>query len=316
MRWKSKNVNSLCPQCPKKPSSKVESKNSRHLEPNLTTKRENLIKSLLELNLNKEDEETTFPKYPEEPQMKKLSSRQRKSRRSKKSKSIEPDNSSHIDKSLQCPAKLTHTEIQERTFTCENCNKSWQENMTNNCSNCPNDKCKDYGKYVFLFECETCNIEWNLTKEEIINDSSCPICQDVKKLRQFACEVCNNWWWRSLNVFWHPMPPLKGFSGPTKFCSASYLNLEPMKSNKEFGWGSFEHTNCGQKFSGHTQMDVPSKCYQCKKMIKPFFIQPIDSQTKREGQRMSDSRHSCKRCPASKEEACPVYGRNVRLLKA
>lgn len=85
------------------------------------------------------------------------------------------------------------------------------------------------------------------------------------ELRQFACGVCNHYWWRTV---------LK--SKPVSRCrngACRNTRYDALPRNKEFGIGRFicPNDDCKKEFYGFCQATDKLKCRKCKTLAKPHI---------------------------------------------
>ncbi|XP_062599627.1 shiftless antiviral inhibitor of ribosomal frameshifting protein homolog isoform X2 [Saccostrea cucullata] len=96
--------------------------------------------------------------------------------------------------------------------------------------------------------------------------------------RQFACEACDNVWWKRV-------PKRK----PVSKCNKCLRKFDPVPEDEEYGWAGFT-CSCGNEFSGYGQKNVTtSKCYKCSSMALATSVRPPEARKDRK----SRSRHSC-----------------------
>lgn len=99
-------------------------------------------------------------------------------------------------------------------------------------------------------------------------------------LRQFACQPCDNSWWRKT-------PERKQVS-TCKWCHKRY---DPVPREEEWGWAQFKCPQCEKDFRGHCAMTNTSPCFTCNIQVQPYCIKPPESQWRRG--RRSNNTHKC-----------------------
>ncbi|XP_062388840.1 shiftless antiviral inhibitor of ribosomal frameshifting protein homolog [Sardina pilchardus] len=100
-------------------------------------------------------------------------------------------------------------------------------------------------------------------------------------LHQFACERCDNDWWRRV-------AQRKAVSRCRK-CKRKY---DPVPEGKMWGIGEFHCPNCARTFRGFGRMDLGSPCYGCRSVITPTKILPPRRNVMGDGPRTKNP-HSC-----------------------
>ncbi|KAJ8303983.1 hypothetical protein KUTeg_017566, partial [Tegillarca granosa] len=104
---------------------------------------------------------------------------------------------------------------------------------------------------------------------ELVRNASIP--QILCITRLFACQDCDNDWWRKVPE--------------RKQCKRKY---DPVPRNEEWGWALFD-CKCGNSFTGFGRRGVQSECFKCHENVSPTHIGPIP----RNRNQRSRKPHSC-----------------------
>ncbi|XP_076102342.1 shiftless antiviral inhibitor of ribosomal frameshifting protein homolog [Mytilus galloprovincialis] len=114
-------------------------------------------------------------------------------------------------------------------------------------------------------------------------------------VRQFACEQCDNvWWWRV---------PIRKQVSKCRKCKQKY---DPIPKENEWGWATFDCTNCGNRFSAHGEMNVTiCQCYNCGHKVR--FPTCIIHGRFNKRNRRSDLGHSCEGEGCTSRHHVPIH---------
>lgn len=94
-----------------------------------------------------------------------------------------------------------------------------------------------------------------LRKHDILTHAS--------QLRQFACRLCNHYWWKFV-------PRTKLVSD----CQRCNVRFDALERSKEFGIGRYMCLPCEHTFFARCEATEQHICFKCNKLVGPPFISP------------------------------------------
>ena len=83
------------------------------------------------------------------------------------------------------------------------------------------------------------------------------------ELRQFACESCDNVWWKTV-------PRTKLVSK----CRKCMIKYDALHRDKEFGIGRYRCTNCNHSFFSRCEATTERPCFNCDYTVRTPYIHP------------------------------------------
>ena len=128
-----------------------------------------------------------------------------------------------------------------------------------------------------------------LTKEALRKHD---IATGTCELREFACESCDNVWWRVVSIH-------KSVSR----CNKCKIRYNALPRELEFGIGLFT-CECGKEFKSKCTAQTKCPCFDCHALVSKPFIHPKFNRATTDRPR-SRHKHSCDECQGMGH--CPTF---------
>ena len=114
------------------------------------------------------------------------------------------------------------------------------------------------------------------------------------ELRQFACEPCDNVWWRVVSTY-----------KLVSRCKKCKIRYDALPREFEFGTGLFT-CGCGNDFKSKCTAQTTCPCYNCNAPVSKPFIHPKFNRTAKP---TSHRKHYCDKCHGMGR--CPTFKRVI-----
>ena len=102
--------------------------------------------------------------------------------------------------------------------------------------------------------------EYLLTQEALRKHD---ILTGVLELRQFACETCDRYWWRTVSR-----------TKAVARCYKCHVKYDALPRDKEFGTGRYRCTICGHLFYCRCEATTEQTCFNCHSTVRAPYIHP------------------------------------------
>ena len=119
------------------------------------------------------------------------------------------------------------------------------------------------------------------------------------ELREFACEPCDNVWWRVVSTY--------------KLVSRCYVckkRYDALPRECEFGIGLYTCSGCGKEFKSKCTARTTCPCFDCNAPVSKPFIHPKFNRTPKP---TSHRKHYCDKCHGMGH--CPTFKKVIYRSK-